>query len=161
MPSRLFVYYNERVIEGTTTSDSGARLRDGIKSVATQGVCAESDWPYVITKFAEQPFKAFYDSALSTEATSYFSLDQDIVQFKQCLSSGFPFVFGFTVYDGFESPDVARTGTLNLPGASEHVLGGHAVLAVGYDDATSTLTVRNSWGASWGQSGYFTMPYDY
>jgi C1A family cysteine protease len=161
MPSRLFIYYNERVIEGTINTDSGAQIRDGVKSVATQGVCPESEWPYVITKFTEQPFKQCYDDALKTEATEYLSLQQDLIQMKTCLAEGFPFIFGFTVYESFESQIVAQTGILNMPGASEKIVGGHAVMAVGYDDGTSRMLIRNSWGTDWGVAGYFTMPYDY
>lgn len=81
---------------------------------------------------------------------------------KGCLASGYPFVLGFTVYDAFEGDDVAKSGVLNLPDYStEKPLGGHAVLAVGYDDASQRFIIRNSWGSNWGQSGYFTMPYAY
>jgi C1A family cysteine protease len=80
---------------------------------------------------------------------------------RQCLAEGYPFVFGFSVYEAFESEDVARTGKLNLPKRGEKQLGGHAVMAVGYDDSTKRALVRNSWGRNWGTKGYFTMPYDY
>lgn len=161
MPSRLFIYYNERAIEGTVASDSGAQIRDGIKSVNTQGACNENEWPYDIAQFAQQPSQQCYTDALSFTAVSYYSVDQDLIQMKTCLAEGFPFVFGFTVYDSFEGHDVAQSGVMNLPDPSEHVVGGHAVMAVGYDDASQRLTVRNSWGPGWGQAGYFTMPYAY
>lgn len=160
-PSRLFIYYNERSIEGTVNSDSGAQIRDGVKSVSSQGACKEDECPYVIANFATKPTPQCYADALTFTATSYYSIDQDIAQFKNCLAEGFPFVFGFTVYDSFESDSVRQSGVLDLPDPSEHALGGHAVLAVGYDDASQRLTVRNSWGTSWGQKGYFTMPYAY
>ena len=80
---------------------------------------------------------------------------------KQCLAEGYPFVFGFSVYESFESPAVAKSGKLNLPKAGEKQLGGHAVMAVGYDDATKRFLIRNSWGSDWGLKGCFTMPYDY
>ena len=88
-------------------------------------------------------------------------MNRDLAQMKGCLAAGYPFVFGFTVYDAFESGVVAKTGVLNMPTSAEQVVGGHAVLCVGYDDAAQRFIVRNSWGAKWGQKGYFTMPYAY
>ena len=158
--SRLFVYYNERVIEHTTRSDSGAQLRDGIKTLAKQGVCSERSWPYVESKFATRPSASCYRQAAAHQITSY----QRIVtldEMRACLAAGYPFVFGFTVYESFESQAVARTGVVNMPGRRERVVGGHAVVAVGYVDAKERFIVRNSWGTGWGMNGYFTMPYAY
>jgi C1A family cysteine protease len=161
MPSRLFVYYNERAIEGTIASDSGAQIRDGIKTVAKQGVCPETGWPYDIAAFTEKPPASCYSDAQHHRVTSYQRIPRTLNQFKGCLAHGFPFVFGFTVYDSFEGPDVAKTGVAPMPGPGEQVLGGHAVLAVGYDDSSQRMLVRNSWGDGWGMGGYFTMPYAY
>jgi C1A family cysteine protease len=161
VPSRLFIYYNERAIEGSIDSDSGAMIRDGIKSVAKVGVCAETSWKYDITKFTQRPSDACYQEALGNRLTSYQRIPRVLDQFKGCLASGRPFVFGFTVYEGFESEKVAKTGVVSMPAAGEQVLGGHAVLAVGYDDTTQSFIVRNSWGSGWGQHGYFTLPYGY
>ena len=161
VPSRLFIYYNERVMEGTVSTDSGAQIRDGIKSVDKQGACPEPDWPYDITKFAARPPRADYREALHDRAASYSRLVQNANLLKGCLASGYPFVFGFTVYESFESQEVARSGVVPMPSSGEKILGGHAVLAVGYDDSTQRFIVRNSWGTGWGMSGYFTMPYQY
>jgi C1A family cysteine protease len=161
VPSRLFIYYNERVIEGTVGSDSGGQLRDGIKSIAKQGVCPETEWPYVITQFATKPPAQSFTDALQNTAVSYQRVAQSLSQFKGCLASGYPFVFGFTVYESFESPAVAQSGNAPLPASGEKSLGGHAVLAVGYDDTAQQFIVRNSWGPAWGQAGYFTLPYAY
>jgi C1A family cysteine protease len=158
--SRLFIYYNERAIEGTVSQDSGAMLRDGIKSLARLGVCAESRWPYKITRFAMRPSAACYTQARAHRITSYARL-QSLADMRNCLASGFPFVFGFTVYESFESAAVAKTGRVNLPARGEAVLGGHAVCAVGYDDAARRFLCRNSWGTTWGMRGYFSMPYAY
>ena len=161
VPSRLFIYYGERVIEGTVGTDSGAQIRDGIKVVANQGVPPETDWPYDITKFTQKPPPAAFSDALHDRAVSYSRLTQTLTQMKGCLASGFPFVFGFTVYDSFESQTVAQTGVVPMPAAGESVLGGHAVMAVGYDDTQQRFIVRNSWGPGWGMQGYFTIPYAY
>jgi C1A family cysteine protease len=160
-PSRLFIYYNERVMEGTVDTDAGAMIRDGIKSIAQQGVCPESMWLYVIAKFRTKPPKKCYQEALKHQALTYQRLIQSLSQLKGCLAAGYPFVFGFTVYESFESQDVAKTGTVPMPAPKEKVLGGHAVLAVGYDDAKQRFSVMNSWGTGWGLKGYFTMPYSY
>jgi C1A family cysteine protease len=158
--SRLFIYYDERVIEHTVKSDSGAMLRDGIKTLAKQGVCSEKKWPYVVSKFAAKPSVACYKEALQHQITSYHRI-VTLDEMRTCLAEGFPFVFGFTVYESFESQQVAQSGVLQMPQTGERTLGGHAVLGVGYDDAAKRFIVRNSWGSGWGQKGYFTMPYDY
>jgi len=158
--SRLFIYYNERLLEHTTTSDSGAMLRDGIKTLAKQGACFEKSWPYVVSKFKAKPKAICYQEALEHQITSYYRL-VTLDEMRTCLAEGFPFVFGFTVYEGFESQEVSRTGIVNMPKLNEKVLGGHAVLAVGYDDSKKRFLVRNSWGEGWGMKGYFTMPYKY
>jgi C1A family cysteine protease len=161
VPSRLFIYYNERVIEGTVPIDSGAMLRDGIKTVASDGVCPEPEWPYEITKFTRKPPKRCYDDAKLDRAVSYQSILQDLNQMKGCLASGYPFIFGFTVYESFEGEDVKKTGHASMPGWAERPVGGHAVMAVGYDDPKQWFVVRNSWGGEWGMKGYFTLPYAY
>jgi C1A family cysteine protease len=161
VPSRLFIYYNERVIEGTVSTDSGAQIRDGIKTVVKQGACPEPDWPYDISKFAVAPPKADFTEALKDRAVSYSRLVQNLNLLKGCLASGYPFVFGFTVYASFESPTVAQSGMVPMPSPGEEVVGGHAVMAVGYDDSAQRFIVRNSWGTAWGISGYFMMPYAY
>ena len=158
-PSRLMIYYNERAMEGTTRTDSGAMIRDGIKTVAAQGACDENDWPYIISKFTRKPPASCYALALHHRATSYQAVAQDLTQLKACLAAGFPFVFGFSVYESFETAEVARTGDAPMP--SGRLLGGHAVLAVGYDDATQRFKIKNSWGVDWGAQGYFTLPYAY
>ena len=161
-PSRLFIYYNERAMEGTVKSDSGAAIRDGIKVVNTQGACKEVTWPYTISKFKSKPVIAAYKEGLLYESVKYQGLDNtNLTSLKTALASGLPFVFGFSVYSSFESTAVASTGIVPMPAKNESLLGGHAVLCVGYDDSTQRFLVRNSWGPGWGIKGYFTIPYTY
>lgn len=158
--SRLFVYYNERAMEGTINDDAGAAIRDGVKSLVKLGVCSETKWPYVIGKFTVKPPAPCFKEALQHQVLSYHRI-VTLLEMRRCLAEGFPFVFGFTVYDGFESAAVERTGVLELPRPAERVLGGHAVMAVGYNEGAKRFTIRNSWGREWGAGGYFTMPYAY
>jgi len=161
VPSRLFIYYNERVIERTVAQDSGAQIRDGMKAVATLGAPRETEWPYNIKKFAVKPSAAAYADAKQDVVSSYTRVVQNLAQFQGCLASGYPFVFGFTVYESFEGDAVAKNGVVPMPAPHEKVVGGHAVLAVGYDGKRRVFIVRNSWGPGWGAKGYFYMPYEY
>jgi C1A family cysteine protease len=161
LPSRLYIYYNGRALEGTTQSDSGEMIRDAIKSVAALGACPERLWPYDPATVRTRPPDAAYQAASWHKAVSYQRLDQDVNQMKGCLASGYPFAFGFTAYQSIESPAVAQSGVVAMPRPDEAVIGTHAVLAVGYDDARQWFIVRNSWGAGWGMHGYFTLPYSY
>jgi C1A family cysteine protease len=160
--SRLFVYYNERAIEGTVNDDGGAFLRDGIISLAKQGVCPEQGWPYKADKvtFKKKPPTACYAAAKKHRIISYHRINA-VDEMRTCLADGYPFVFGFTVYTSFESPTVAKSGVLNMPKPNEKVEGGHAVLAIGYNDSQRRFLIRNSWNTDWGMKGYFTMPYAY
>ena len=158
--SRLFVYYNERAASGTVQEDSGAMLRTGIKTLKALGVCRESLWPYEIRRFTAKPTAACFTEAADHQVTAYQRLNA-LAEMKACLAMGLPFVFGFAVYEHVMSANVARTGRIRLPGKSERMLGGHAVMAVGYQENTRMVLFRNSWGAAWGQAGYGQMPYAY
>jgi C1A family cysteine protease len=155
--SRLFVYYNTR---GDKKNDTGGYLRDGIKALAKYGACDEQIWPYVQSKFAIKPPRAAYADGLKRRITEYRRIES-LTGVKQSLADGFPVVFGFAVYSSFESDEVAKTGIMSLPSEGETMIGGHAVIAVGYDDSRKCLIVRNSWGKEWGDAGYFYMPYSY
>ena len=160
-PSRLFIYYNERAMEGTINHDAGGVLRDGIKSVVSKGVCSETDWPYVIAKFQTKPLKSCYKDALKNEVKQYLSVTPTLNNIKSSLTLGYPVVFGFTVYSSFMDDSVAKTGIVPMPKSSDSIEGGHAVLMVGYDDSKNWFIIRNSWGDEWGDKGYFYLPYEY
>ena len=158
--SRLFIYRGERAIEHTISQDAGAQIRDGVKFLSKAGCCFEATWPYTISKFAAKPPKQCFTEALNYKISEYIRL-QTLDDMLQCLGSGFPFVFGFTVYENFESASVAKTGIVTMPLSNEKVVGGHAVTAVGYDLSKKVFKVRNSWGDQWGDKGYFYIPFDY
>ena len=159
-PSRLFIYYNERDMEGTTDQDSGAEIRDGIKSVNAQGDCPETEWPYDITQFAVKPPDSCYTDAVKYEVLQYQRInDGDIEAMKACLASGYPFVGGITVYSNF--PMDTSSGKVPMPNPMATAEGGHAILFAGYDDKKKIFIFRNSWGTVWGNLGYGTLPYSY
>lgn len=161
-PSRLFIYYNERLLEGSTDQDCGGIIHDGIKACNIYGVVDESYWKFSETHVTEQPSEEAYSQATKEKIKNYVAIDNtNITNIKACLAHGYPIVFGFTVFESFESEEVAKTGIMTLPYLHEQSVGGHAVLVVGYDDTKEAVLVRNSWGTSWGLNGYFWMPYKY
>lgn len=160
-PSRLFVYYNERLLEGTVNVDAGAMLRDGIKVINTYGVCPETIWPYQIPKFAVKPSDTAYRIALQDRAVGYYRVDVNETAIKTALASGFPVIAGMAVFDSFLSRAVAKGGMVPMPTRYDQFLGGHAVLIVGFNESTQRFIVRNSWGSGWGDRGHFYLPYAY
>lgn len=158
--SRLFIYFNEREMEGDVYNDGGAELRDGIKSLNQLGVCDEKEWPYAIDTFTKRPAGPCYVDALENRISSYHRL-LSIKEMINCLADGYPFVFGFTVFSGFESEEVAKTGIAGMPQPNEENMGGHAVCCVGYDIPNKRFLIRNSWGEGWGDKGYFSLPFEY
>lgn len=163
-PSHLFVYYWERVMIGTVDTDSGAMIRDGFKVINKIGVAPNDDWPYVVETFEGPPPEGSVQHALEAQSLLYQRLHKDLVTLKAALVLGYPFSFGFSVYESMLSDEVAETGVVPMPDRDEEVLGGHAVLGVGYDDSSERFLVRNSWGEEWGlpdNPGYCTMPYEF
>ena len=160
-PSRLGIYYDERVLEGTVSTDAGAQIRDAVKVLATNGAAPETLWPYVPANFAMAPPAVYVKTAAQDLALQYARVDQSQLGIEGCLSKGYPVIFGFTVYSSFESEAVARTGVMPMPSSKEKCLGGHAVLCVGYERSKRMFIIRNSWGVGWGDKGYFYMPYNY
>lgn len=156
-PSRLFIYYNERERMGTVDSDSGAMIRIGIQSVAEQGVCSEDMWDYDTKRFAKKPLRLCYREAEKFQVLEYARIEQNLVSMQTCLASGLPFVFGFSVYENII--DAFHDGQIRKPEGL--LIGGHAVLCVGYDEANNNFIFRNSWGTSWGSAGYGYLPYEY
>jgi C1A family cysteine protease len=162
MPSRLFIYYNERVLNNSVSVDSGAYLSDGIASLTIHGTCKEPTWPYNIAEFATLPPPNCYAEALNNKVLVSQNIPQNARAMKTCLTAGIPFVVGINVFQSFMSNKVAKTGQVPMPNVfKEPLLGGHAVACVGYNEYTKQWIMRNSWGPNWGVRGYFYLPYDY
>jgi C1A family cysteine protease len=161
MPSRLFIYYNTRMRDNTIKYDAGSTIRSTIKAMVSYGAAHENLWPYDINKFAAKPLVKAYKDGRTNLVVSYYNVPQNEVAIKTSLAQGYPVVFGFSVYDSFESNKVAENGIVPMPSKDESLIGGHAVVLVGYDNQKRVFIVRNSWGDSWGDEGYCYMPYEY
>lgn len=170
--SRLFLYKVTRNLLGWT-GDTGAYLRDTMKALVMCGVPPERFWPYDIAKYDEEPTAFLYALGDNYEAVEYYRLDpagttraERLEAIRTKLAAGLPPMFGFTVYSSMPAAGDGK-GEIPFPGAGDTVQGGHAVVAVGYDDgkkigsAKGALLIRNSWGTGWGDAGYGWLPYDY
>ena len=169
-PSRLFLYYNSRLIEGKLNKkDTGVSIRDSLKAFNKFGVCEESKWPYLPDWLNEKPTWQCYNAAqgnsivyerlLPHHDVRGSSNEIDIHCLKACILEDCPFVFGFNVYENFGDDSMRRNGWV-MPHPAGTWKGGHAVMAVGYNDYKRCIKVLNSWGSNWGDNGYFYMPYD-
>ncbi len=176
--SRLFLYKVTRNLLGWT-GDTGAFLRSTMAAMVLFGVPPETYWPYNIDNYDQEPTAFLYAFAQSFQSISYYRLDAAgttpeslLVRIKTNLAACLPAVFGFTVYTSISQAD--KTGKIPFPIKGESVAGGHAILAVGYDDnmkikntnpggeeMTGALLIRNSWGSGWGDGGYGWLPYEY
>ena len=161
----LFVYYEERFIEHTVSQDAGAQPRDGMKVLTKMGVSPEKDDPYNVAAFTKKPSAKAKKDAANFKIAAYHRL-KNLVDVESALAGGNGVVMGFKVYESFESDSVAKKGKMPMPASSESVVGGHAVFIAGYQTDPGTagggyLIVKNSWSTSWGDQGYFYMPYAY
>ena len=159
--SRLFLYYNERLQTGTVEKDAGSTIANGVAVLQQFGLCAESEWPYVVENFAVRPSESCYSHALKPSfAVSTFSTNSESLKKALCAHHR-PLALGIHLYESYESMEVVSTGILKLPRSEERVLGWHAVVVVGYNDDDGRFMIRNSRGREWGLRGYFTIPYAY
>ena len=176
--SRLFLYKSTRNLLGWK-GDRGAYLRTTIGALALFGVPPEHFYPYVISKYEDEPTAFLYSLAKNFSALNYFRLDTPgkstsdlLASVKESLSKGLPLVFGFSVYDSINQ--VENSGKIPFPLVSDRSLGGHAVLAVGYDNnmeikhkrpgsptTKGAILIQNSWGTSWGDAGFGWLPYEF
>lgn len=156
--SRLYIYYYERLLEGTVNYDSGAYIRDGIKATNKFGAPLEKFWPYQANRFRVAPSLQARNDGARRKVTLY-ERASGFDSVVNAISNQYPVIVGFDVYSSFYN--IGRDGRMAYPNISkERLLGGHAVLLVGYDNNKQCFIARNSWGANWGEKGYFYMPYD-
>jgi len=169
IPSRLFIYYNERRLEGTISTDSGAAISDGVKVLETLGTCTEASWPYIISKFAVRPPAQDYKFALKQKVTQASQVNATVADFKTAIANGYPVVMGFSVPATVEN--IGSNGFMppyDKNNSEDQILGGHCVCAVGFDDNMTDninpagyFIIRNSWGEQYANNGYFYMPYSF
>ena len=160
-PSRLFQYYNSRLLQGWENEDSGAYIRDAFKAMNKYGLALEKTWPYKPSDFAVKPPEQSYAEALGNVTVKYAAVNQNETEIKQTLLSGAAVSFGFNVYDSFFGSWDNSTGIMPIPKKTESVQGGHAVTIIGYDDSKKCFLIQNSWGPYWGLVGKFWMPYSF
>jgi len=158
--SRLFIYYNARLIENMQDSDVGAYMRDAIKAVEQHGICSESIWPYNIRNFAVKPNELSYEDAKQRNIKNYYRI-LNVQDTLDALNNGLPVSFSFRVYPGFDDLDNSSNYILPLPKKGEEPIGGHAMVFVGYDIPKQLFIVRNSFGRFWCDNGYCYMPFQY
>lgn len=174
-PSRLFLYYNSRLIEGTVSEDSGATIRDMMKAIAKYGMVPEKTIPYDIKHFTKKPTPGQYKTALLHQSLKYARVENDaakngLLLIKAAVQAGHPVVFGSSIYDSFESPGPDSNGCIPYPNVkTESLLGGHCQTIVGWNDSAmgpnwpspGGFIVRNSWGIGWADDGYELISYAY
>lgn len=158
--SRLFLYYEGRVLLGTTGYDSGLYIRTIVKVLSKSGAPKESLWPYRVNQFTKKPPRSAYQDGQKHKATAYYACAGER-EIRTSLADGYAVIFGFSVYESYESDATYRTGIVPMPHADEKMLGGHCQLLVGYDDAKGVYVARNSYGPGYGDKGHNYFPYDY
>ena len=162
-PSRLFLYFYGRLLEGFAADvDSGMSIQSGCQVAQDSGTCSEPNWAYSDKKIFTEPSDYAKEAASKHEKLCFIRVGQDIKSIKHLLINGYPVIFGFTVFPSFMTADVAATGNVPLPDfETEEPNGGHAVVLIGYDDASERFTFANSFSTNWGQGGYGSVPYAY
>jgi len=166
MSSRMFLYFNGRAADAILDKDPSELITDvglymdsALTTIKTDGVLAETACPYDISRFAYKPSADKYQLAQKNKNINYKNIAKTLASLKTQLAAGLPIMIGINVYDNFFSDITSTKGTVGMPNGE--LLGGHAIVIVGYDDMRSVFNIRNSWGTGWGDVGYGTIPYSY
>ena len=159
--SRLFLYYNERVLINETNEDSGAYIEDGIKSLMKDGICEEKEWAYIIENVLIKPSENAYKKAKNNFVMEAININNDLKTIKEWLDKNEPITIGISIYSNFMNNMSNKSGIISLPTDNDTYIGGHAVVICGYNDYEKKFILRNSWGNYWGDKGYFYLPYEY
>ena len=159
--SVLFLYYNTRLLDGTTSSDVGSSVSQTVYALYKYGICSSGMWPYLTNTWNIRPSQVCYTEALDHQSLTYYNIRETHPELKACLNAGYPILVGIMVFASFDTPTVQQTGMVPMPVYGEPLLGGHCVLICGYDDSQQVYVCKNSWGTAWGDNGYFYLPYGY
>jgi len=159
--SKLFLYYNERLLINQTENDSGAYIKDGIECLKTYGICEEKYWKYTIDNLFKEPSKEAYNNAKNNYLIEGINIPNELEIIKYWLNKNEPIALSIAIYSNFMNFSSARTGKIGIPRENDKFIGGHAIVLCGYDENKKEFILRNSWGIYWGDNGYFYLPYDY
>jgi C1A family cysteine protease len=158
--SRLFIYWNARAIERDVHEDDGITIRDGVHAMRRHGACTEDAWPYLEARVLERPNERAYEEARRHRLDDADRVHIELDAMRACIATRQPVVFGIQLFESFG--DGGDHGRIRMPRPDhEKHIGGHTMLAAGYDDREAVFIVRNSWGTGWGERGYCFLPYEY
>ena len=157
--SRLFLYYNTRLLQGTLGADTGSDMRTGLEAAAKFGICDETTWPYSLDKLNAQPPAICYTEAKSRSISNYRKLsgNDEIVD---AVNDGKPVVFGMDIFRDFMFLNAFRT-VVSIPSPTDVITGSHAMCIVGFDLDHQLFLAKNSFGTEWGDGGYCWIPFCY
>lgn len=165
VPSRMFQYQQELIMDGCPYQDNGSTITTAFASLKQNGVCAEETWPYLPENFDKPAPTVAVNEALMNRSLSDGIVSQDINDIKSCIADPAhqnPISFGALLFDSIENASVLATGIVPTPNPSiDKVIGGHAITLVGYDDTSRLFEIMNSWGPNIGDRGFFYFPYEY
>jgi len=170
-PSRLFIHYNARKIDGIDTKiDNSPSFGALLQSIIQYNACDEWTVPYNTFNYSKKPPTVAYTKAKQNKnvvCTLIFNRDK-IIAMKQNIYQNRPVIFAcklFQSYNNFnldaKNLSTLLTGYISMPDSQEKEIGSHYLICCCYNDAKKYFIVQNSLGVLLGDYGYFYFPYDY